>query len=44
MQAEGDAIIMGTVYDPGDGTGDAARVGLPPWPDVVDLLAELNVG
>ncbi len=35
-------IIVGTVYDPSDGTGDAARVGLPPWPAVVDLLAELN--
>jgi hypothetical protein len=33
---------VGTVYDPSDGTGDTARVGLPPWPDVVDLLAELN--
>ena len=35
-------IVLGTVYDPSDGSGDAARVGLPPWPDVVDVLAELN--
>jgi hypothetical protein len=37
-------IVVGTVYDPSDGTGDAARVGLPPWPEVVELLAELNGG
>jgi lysophospholipase L1-like esterase len=42
MRTPGDPIVVGTVYDPSDGTGDAARVGLPPWPDVVDLLAELN--
>jgi hypothetical protein len=30
------------VYDPSDGTADATRVGLPPWPDVVDVLAHLN--
>lgn len=38
----GDPIIVGTVYDPSDGSGEAWRVGLPPWPDVVDVLAELN--
>jgi hypothetical protein len=32
----------GNVYDPSDGTADATRVGLPPWPDVVQVLAELN--
>ena len=37
-----DPVIVGTVYDPSDGTGEAWRVGLPPWPDVVDVLAELN--
>jgi hypothetical protein len=42
MRAPSDPIIVGTVYDPSDGTGDAARVGLPPWPDVVDLVGELN--
>jgi lysophospholipase L1-like esterase len=38
----GHPLIVGTVYDPSDGTGEAWRVGLPPWPDVVDVLAELN--
>jgi lysophospholipase L1-like esterase len=37
-----DPVIVGTVYDPSDGTGETWRVGLPPWPDVVDVLAELN--
>jgi lysophospholipase L1-like esterase len=35
-------VVVGTVYDPSDGTGDAGRVGLPPWPEVVDVLATLN--
>jgi lysophospholipase L1-like esterase len=35
-------VVVGTVYDPSDGTADAARVGLPPWPEVVEVLAELN--
>ena len=35
-------VVVGTVYDPSDGTGDATRVGLPPWPEVVGILAELN--
>jgi lysophospholipase L1-like esterase len=35
-------IIVGTVYDPSDGTGRAELLGLPPWPDAVELLAELN--
>jgi lysophospholipase L1-like esterase len=38
----GDPIVVGTVYDPSDGTGEAWRVGLAPWPEVVDVLAELN--
>ena len=37
-------IVLGTVYDPSDGTADAAKVGLPPWPDVVDVIAHLNDG
>ncbi len=40
--APGDPVVVGTVYDPSDGTAEAWRVGLPPWPDVVDVLAELN--
>jgi lysophospholipase L1-like esterase len=35
-------IALGTVYDPSDGTADAPRVGLPPWPDVVEVIAHLN--
>ena len=42
MRKPDDPMIVGTVYDPSDGTGDATRVGLPPWPDVADLLAKLN--
>ncbi|MEJ7705810.1 MAG: SGNH/GDSL hydrolase family protein [Nocardioidaceae bacterium] len=36
------AVVVGTVYDPSDGTGDASKVGLPAWPEIVDVLAELN--
>jgi lysophospholipase L1-like esterase len=35
-------VVVGTVYDPSDGTGDAARLGLPPWPDGVAVIGELN--
>ncbi len=42
LVAPGDPVIVGTVYDPSDGTGETWRVGLPPWPDVVDVVAELN--
>lgn len=42
LVAAQDPILVGTVYDPGDGTGEAWRVGLAPWPDVVDVVAELN--
>jgi len=38
----GGRVVVGTVYDPSDGTGDALRLGLPPWPDAVQLIAELN--
>jgi lysophospholipase L1-like esterase len=40
--APGGRVVVGTVYDPSDGTGDTARLGLPPWPDAVALLGELN--
>ncbi|CAA9350186.1 MAG: hypothetical protein AVDCRST_MAG29-2193 [uncultured Nocardioidaceae bacterium] len=40
--APGGRIVVGTVYDPSDGTGDATRLGLPPWPDGVAVIAELN--
>ena len=42
LMAPEDPLVVGTVYDPSDGTAEAWRVGLPPWPDVVDVLAELN--
>ena len=35
-------ILVATVYDPSDGSGDAGRLGVPPWPEVLELLAELN--
>ena len=35
-------VVLGTVYDPSDGTGDATSVGLPAWPDMVEVLAHLN--
>jgi GDSL-like Lipase/Acylhydrolase family len=35
-------IVLGTVYDPSDGTADASSVGLPPWPEVVEVLGHLN--
>ncbi|MGY1679091.1 GDSL-type esterase/lipase family protein [Geodermatophilus sp. SYSU D01176] len=40
--APGGRVVVGTVYDPSDGTGDAEQLGLPPWPDAVALIAELN--
>ena len=40
--APGAPIVVGTVYDPSDGTGETWRVGLPAWPDVVGVLGELN--
>jgi lysophospholipase L1-like esterase len=44
MRAAEDPVVVGTVYDPSDGSGDASRLGLPPWPEAVDVLAELNNG
>jgi lysophospholipase L1-like esterase len=35
-------IVVATVYDPSDGSGDADRLGLPAWPQALELLAELN--
>jgi hypothetical protein len=35
-------LVLGTVHDPTDGTGDAARPGLPPWPDAGAVIDELN--
>ena len=44
MRAPADPVIVGTVYDPSDGSGDASSVGLPAWPHVVEVLADLNAG
>jgi hypothetical protein len=44
MPSPDDPVIVGTVYDPSDGSGDASQLGLPAWPDVLDVLAELNAG
>jgi lysophospholipase L1-like esterase len=35
-------IVVATVYDPSDGSGDAGRLSLPSWPEALELLAELN--
>jgi lysophospholipase L1-like esterase len=35
-------VVVATVYDPTDGTGDAEAMGLPRWPDAVALVADLN--
>jgi lysophospholipase L1-like esterase len=35
-------IVVTTVYDPSDGTGDASSAGMPPWPDGLYALAALN--
>ena len=34
--------MVATVYDPSDGSGDASRLDLPPWPEALALLVELN--
>ncbi len=44
LLAEGGRVVVGTVYDPSDGTGDASALGLPPWPEAVAVLDELNDG
>jgi hypothetical protein len=35
-------ILVATVYDPSDGSGDAGRFGLPAWSEALELLAKLN--
>jgi GDSL-like Lipase/Acylhydrolase family len=42
LMPAGGRVVVGTVYDPSDGTGDSTRLGLPPWPEGVELLAQLN--
>jgi len=35
-------ILVGTIYDPSDGTGDATRLNLLPWPSALDWIAKFN--
>jgi lysophospholipase L1-like esterase len=42
LTSPGATVVVGTVYDPSDGTGDTSRVGLPAWAEVVDVLGQLN--
>jgi hypothetical protein len=35
-------ILVATVDDPSDSSGDAGRLGGPPWPAALELLVELN--
>ncbi len=35
-------IIVGTIYDPSDGTGEAERLGIGEWPDALDWIARFN--
>lgn len=42
LMPRGGRVVVGTVYDPSDGTGDSTRLGLPPWPEGVAVLAQLN--
>jgi predicted NBD/HSP70 family sugar kinase len=37
-------IVVGAVYDPSDGTGEAVRLGLPSGPDGAAVMEELNDG
>ncbi len=36
------AIVIGTIYDPRDGTGDTGALGLLPWPGALDGIAQFN--
>jgi hypothetical protein len=42
IAAPGARLVVGTVYDPSDGTGDAEALGLPPWSGAVTVVHELN--
>lgn len=35
-------LLLGTIYDPSDGTGDTARLGILPWPGALDWIARFN--
>jgi lysophospholipase L1-like esterase len=38
----GCAIFLGDIYDPSDGAGEAKMVGLPAWPDGLEIHAAYN--
>jgi lysophospholipase L1-like esterase len=40
--AEDCRIVVSTVYDPSDGTGEVATAGLPAWPEGLALVQTLN--
>lgn len=42
LAATGARVVVSTVYDPTDGTGDLSWVGLPPWEGGLEVLAALN--
>jgi lysophospholipase L1-like esterase len=42
LVATGARVVVSTVYDPTDGTGDLSWVGLPPWEGGLEVLASLN--
>ena len=35
-------VFLADIYDPTDGTGSARRVGMPPWPDGMQIHAAYN--
>jgi lysophospholipase L1-like esterase len=42
LAATGARVVVSTVYDPTDGTGDLSWVGLPAWEGGLEILASLN--
>jgi len=42
VTASGGRVVVTTVYDPSDGTGEIASAGLPPWPAGPGLIRALN--
>ncbi|MFC5000026.1 GDSL-type esterase/lipase family protein [Dactylosporangium cerinum] len=42
LTATGARVVLSTVYDPTDGTGDLSWVGLPAWEGGLEVLAALN--
>lgn len=42
LTGDGAPVVLATVYDPSDGSGNTTAIGLEPWPGVVHLIQELN--